>query len=299
MAIHSTGNFAELLYPGLAKIWGHEYNEYETLYTQFFDIMKSDQAFEKEQGVTTLPVAGIKDEGDEISFQQMYQGFQKEYKHLTYALGLAVTREMVEDDKYNYISQGPKFLAKSMRELEEIVHTNILNNGFTAGFTGADGQTLFSTSHPLVAGGTFSNRPTVAADLSETSMEDAVIAVGYFRDDQNKRINAKVKGIVVPTDLRFVATKILETKYNVGTNNNDVNVISNMGIKPVITNYLTDTDAWFLVTDVPNGLRGYVRREAEVERFNDDRTQNLNIVSTKRFSAGWTDPRGVYGSPGA
>ena len=184
---------------------------------------------------------------------------------------------------------------------EEIVHTNVFNNGFNSNYTGADGQILFSNAHPLVAGGTFSNVPAIPADLTQTSLENAIIDIMDFRDDQGKRLNIMPKQLLIPRSLYFIATKILETKYATGSNNNDINVLSNMKLEIVHTNFLTDQDAWFLINDITaGGLTSYVRREVETDKFSDDRTQNLNIIITKRFATGIpSDPRAVYGSAGA
>lgn len=296
----ATSNLAELLYPGIAKIFGHSYKEHEVMYKDFFKLEKSNKAFEKEQGITSLPTAAIKEQGDEIAFNKIFQGYQKEYVHNTYGMGVTITREMVEDDQYNFIKKLPEMLARSMVHQEEIVHTNVLNNGFNSNYTGADGKALFVNDHPLVAGGTFSNIPATSSDLTQTSLENAFIDIMDFRDDQNKRLNIKPKTLVIPRSYIFTATKILETKYATGSNNNDINVISNQNLKLVVTNFLVDQDAWFLTTDADTAsLTSYVRRNVEINRFNDDKTQNLNIVITKRFATGIpADPRCVYASPG-
>lgn len=297
----ATSRLAELLYPGIATIFGHKYREHPVIYKQIFNTKKSDKSFEKEQGLTSLPTAAIKEQGDEISFTDIFQGYQKEYIHDTYGLGVTITREMVEDDQYGIIKQIPAMAAKSMIHQEEIVHTNVFNNGFSSTYTGPDGVAFFSTAHPLVAGGTGSNTPAVAADLTQTALENAILDIGDFRDDQGKRLKIEPKTLFIPRSLRFVGTKILETKYATGSNNNDVNVIANMNLKLVESNFLTDQDAWFLINDIEEGgLTSYLRRGTEIDKFSDDRTQNLNIVITRRFSTGVpADFRSAYGSPGA
>lgn len=297
----STSRLAELLYPGIATIFGHKYKEHETVYKKFFDMKKSDKAFEKEQGITSLPTAAIKEQGDEISFTDIFQGYQKEYLPDTYGLGVTITREMVEDDQYNIIKQIPAMAARSMIHQEEIVHTNVLNNAFSATYTGPDGSALCVTNHALVAGGTGQNTPTTASDLTQTSLENAIIDIMDFRDDQGKRLDVMPRKLVIPRSLYFTATKILDTKYATGSNNNDINVLSNMKLDLVCTNFLTDQDAWFLINDIElGGLTSYTRRETEIDKFSDDRTQNLNIIITKRFATGIpADWRAVYGSPGA
>lgn len=297
--VHTTGFAPELLYPGLAEIWGVSYEQSEKLYPKFMTIKNSSKRFEKEQGLTGFALASVKDEGDSVDYGRMLQGYQKEYVHTTYGLGATVTREMMEDDQYNIINQIPRLLAEAMVRTEETVATNVLNNGFDTGVTGADGQPLFSTTHPNVGGGSQSNRPATAADLTQTSLEQAIIDISNFRDEQGNRMVVRPKALVVSRSDYFNATKILQTQYKVGSADNDVNVINSLGIDLIVTNYLVDQDAWFLTTSVPNGLTFYLRRAASMERDNDIDTQNLSMVTTMRFDTGWTDWRGAYGSPGA
>lgn len=294
----TTGNFAELLWPGIKEIYGTSYDMHPTMYKEFMDVQTSKQAFEKVQGLTGFPLAAVKEQGQEAAFSQMFQGFQQEYLALTYSIGAIVTREMVEDDLYNQISQIPRLIAESMRQTEEIVATNVLNNAFST--TGPDGVSLISASHPLVGTGNLvSNQPATASDLTQTTLEQGIIDVKDFRDDQNLRLNTEVEKCVVPRSLLFTLRKILDTQYETTTNNNDVNVISNMNIKPVITNFLTDQDAWFLITNNPSKLKFFRRRVAEIQRDNDFATDNLKIKTSTRFSTGFDDWRAVYGSAGA
>lgn len=296
--VMTTGNFAELLWPGIKEIYGTNYNNAETMYTKFLEVMDSDKAFEKIQGITGFPLAAVKEQGQEAVFSQMFQGYQAEYLHLTYSIGAVVTREMVEDDQYSQINKIPKLLAESLRQTEEIVGTNVLNNAFST--TGPDGVSLINSAHPLVGtGSTVSNTPSVASDLTQTSLEQGIIDVADFRDDQNLRLNTQVKKIVVPRSLIFTARKILETQYQTQSANNDINIISNMNIEPVITNFLTDQDAWFLITDSPSQLKFFRRRKAEIQKDNDFNTDNLKIKTSTRFSAGFDDWRAVYGTAGA
>lgn len=297
-AVMTTGNFAELLWPGIKEIYGTRYEMHPTMYKEFMEVQDSKQAFEKVQGLTGFPLAAVKEQGNEAAFSQMFQGFQQEYLHLTYSIGAVVTREMVEDDLYNQISQIPKLIAESMRQTEEIVATNVLNNAFST--TGPDGTTLISASHPLVGtGNTVSNQPATASDLVQTTLEQAVIDVKDFRDDQNLRLNLEIEKIIVPRSLIFTVRKILDTQYETTTNNNDVNVLSNMNIKPVVTNFLTDQDAWFCMTNNSSKLKFFRRRAAEIQRDNDFNTDNLKIKTSTRFSAGFDDWRSTYGSAGA
>jgi hypothetical protein len=300
--VHTTGFAPELLYPGLAEIWGTEYEQHAKMFDKFLNTKNSDKRFEKEQGMSGFTTAGVKDEGNSVPFARLTQGFQKEYVHITYGLGAIVTREMMEDDQYGFISQIPSLLAEAMVRTEETVATNVLNSGFDTSVVGADGQPLFSASHPNAGsgGGTQSNIPAVAVDLTQTSLENAYIDIMNFRDENNQRINVKPKKLVVSRSDFFNAQKILKTQYKVGSADNDVNIIAESPLELVVTNYLTDQDAWFLVNGVRNGLTYYTRRAADIERDNDRvGTQNLAIVTTKRFSVGWTDWRDSYGSAGA
>lgn len=296
--IHSTANFPELLWPGIKTIFGDTYNEWPALYSQFFELETSDKAFEKEQQLTNLPKATVKGEGDDITFESMYQGYQKEYYHVTYGIGGAITREMYEDDQYGYIRKLPAMLGRAMRETEEVVAHAVLNNGFST--TGPDGVVLFSALHPLTGtGGTLSNTAATAADLTQTSLEQAVIDISNWTDDQGNKMLCKPRKLIVPTAYTFQARKILETQYEVGSADNDKNILATMPIEPIVSPYLTDDDAWYLTTDCMDGLKFFTRREAEIERDNEFDTQNLKIATTKRFSTGYTDWRGVYGNPGA
>lgn len=293
----ATGNFAELLWPGIASIWGRDYNDYAPLYTQFFSVKNSDRAFEKEQGVTGLPLAAVKDQGSPIPFLDPYQGFQKEYINLTYGLGASVTREMYEDDQYNYINGIPSMLARSMRQTEETIATNVLNNAFGTALS-ADGASIINATHSLIGGGTMANTPTVAADLTMASLEQAFTDIMNFVDDQGLTIMVRPTKLVVPTATWAIAEKILGTDRAVGSADNDINVVRSK-VSTVVTPYITDNDSWFVITDVPNGLTFYNRRAAEINRDNDFETQNLKFSTTRRFSVGCTDYRGVYGTAGA
>lgn len=300
--VHTTGFAPELLYPGLKALWGDSYKQHEKKYDKFFSVKKSDKRFEKEQGMSGFTTAGVKDEGDSVPFHRLTQGFQKEYVHTTYGIGANITREMMEDDQYGYIQEIPRLLTEAMVRTEETIATGNLNNAFDGSVTGADGVSLCNAAHPNSgsAGGTQSNRPATAVDLTQTSLEDAYINIMNFRDENNQRIHIRPKKLVVSRSDYFNASKILQTEFKTGSADNDVNIISNLGLELIVTNYLTDQDAWFLCNGVANGLTFMTRREADFERDNDRAgTQNLAIVTTKRFDTGWTDWRDVYGSPGA
>lgn len=299
--VHTTGFAPELLYPGLAAIWGTDYEQHPKLYDRFFNVKQSSQRFEKEQGLTGFSTASVKDEGDSVAFARLTQGFQKEYVHIVYGIGAIITREMMEDDQYGFIQQIPSLLAEAMMRTEETTHTAVLNNAFTTE-VGADGVSLINTAHPNAgsAGGTQSNRPTTASDLTETSLEQGFIDIMNFRDENDQRLNLAPKKLVVSRGDRFNAQKILGTEYKTGSADNDINVISTLGLELIVTNYLTDQDAWFLCNGIRNGLISYERRKADIDRDNDRAgTQNLAIVTTKRWSQGHTDWRDIYASPGA
>lgn len=299
--VHSTGFAPELLYPGLAELWGDAYTQHPKKYDKFFNIKNSTKAFEKEQELSGFTTAGLKDQGDSVAFARLTQGVQKEYVHLTYGIGAIITRELAEDDQYGFIGQIPRLLSEAMVRAEETVATAVLNNAFDTSITGADGVSLCNSAHVFSGsgGGTWSNVPTTAVDLTQTSLESAYIDVLNLRDANNQRLNYTPKKIIVSRGDFFNAQKILKTQKKVGSADNDVNIINELGIELIVTNYLTDQDAWFLQNGVPNGLTFYNRREAEIERDNDKvGTQNLAIVTTKRFSVGWTDPRDIWGSAG-
>lgn len=297
----ATGNFPELLWPGIREIWGDTYNRYQTLYTQAFTVQRSTKAFEKYQGVTNLPLAAVKDQGAPVQYVDPFQGYQKELVHTTYALGSSITREMVEDDQYNYIRKIPQFLAESMRQTEETVAWNIFNNAFGS-TVGADGQPLLSNAHPLIGGGTMSNVPDTDADLTEAALEAAVTDIMDWEDDMGLKIRAVPTRLIVPNALWHVAEKILRTEKVVDSADNTVNVVRNrISRDPLVVPYLTDPDAWFLLVDIPvdEGLIFLNRRDAEIERDNEFDTQNLKTITTRRFSVGAVNFRRLYGSPGA
>jgi hypothetical protein len=295
----TTARYAELLWPGIREIWGDRYADWEAKFTQFFNVKNSTLAWEKDQGVTGLPLAGVKDQGSPVAYVDPYQGYTKEYVHLTYALGAAVTREMWEDEQYGVINKLPQYLARSMRQTEEVTHHSVLNNAFTAGsWAGADGVALAASNHPNVVSGTQSNIPDTSSDLTMTSLEQAFTDIMDWVDDQQLKIFARPVKLIVPTALWAVAEKILGTDRAVGSADNDINVVRG-DVSNVVTPWLTDPDAWFIKTNVDNGLTSYVRREAEIDRDSDFDTQNLKFITTKRWSYGFTDWKGIYASAGA
>jgi len=298
--LHSTGNFAEELWPGIAEHWGNSYMEFEPLYKKFYMMETSDKAFEKEQQITGFPKAAIKEEGNEAFFTQMFQGFQKEYRHFTYSIGAQVTRELWEDEQYGQIKQIPRLLARSMRETEEVVAHATINNAFNSIFTGADGVELISNAHPQTGGvANQSNILATAADLSQTSLETLLTQVMGAQEDQGFQIRIESLKLIVPRQLYFIAHKLLETQLVVGSADNDKNIVANMNLLPIVTPYLTDPDAWYICTDIPNGLKFYTRRATELDKDNDFETDNLKLKTTQRFSVGFTDWRTLYGTAGA
>lgn len=293
----ATGNFPELLWPGIKEIWGMSYKRYKPLWSRSLKTIRSDKAFEKFQGVTGLGLAAIKPEGESVTFVDPLQGYQKEAVNVTYGLGAIVTREMYEDEQYNYINKLPSMLAESMRQTEEIVGALPFNNGFSSA-TGADGVAYFSASHPYIGGGTWSNMPSVASDLSQASLEQAKTDLMGFKDERQLKINVMPKKLLVAPSNWAVAEKILGTKQAVGSNDNDINPVAGM-VELIVNPYLTDPDAWFLLTDVDMGPVFVRRRATELSRDNEWETDNLRFKNTSRYTVTQIDPRAVYASAGA
>ena len=302
MGIITSSSFAKLLWPGLNSIYGKAYADYPVEWDKLFEKNSSDKAYEEDLGLSSFGLASVKNEGAPITYDTERQGFTSRYNHVVYALGFIVTREIFEDDQYGKVgAQKAKALARSMRQTKEIIGANIYNRATTAGYTGGDGVVLLSTAHPNVAGGTFSNRMTVDADLSEAALEQAVIDIAGFRDDRGLLIAARPEKLVIPYQLQFETKRILGAEGRVGTDLNDPNVLKDMGIfSNVVTNhYLTDPDAWFILTNVKDGMKYFERRGDAFEMDNDFDTENAKFKATSRYSFGWSDPRAIYGSPGA
>lgn len=302
MSIINSGSFAKALWPGVNAWYGKAYNEYSVEYTKLFDTFKSSKAFEEDVGVSSFGLAVQKSEGAPITYDSERQAFITRYQHVTYALGFIITREVMDDDQYAIVGQRKaQGLAFSMRQTKEILGANVYNRYNTSGYVGGDGVTLLSTSHPTLAGGTWSNQIATSSDLSEAALEQAVIDIAGFTNDRGLLIAVKPKTLVIPRQLMFEAKRILGSEGRVGTDNNDLNAIKNMGMIPetVVNHYLTDTDAWFIRTDVPHGMKYFERRADSFDMDNDFETENAKYKATARYSFGWTDPRGIYGSPGA
>lgn len=302
MSIINSGSFAKALWPGVNAWYGKAYNEYATEHDKLFDKFTSNRAFEEDVGVSSFGLAVQKSEGSPISYDNERQAFITRYQHVVYALGFIITREMMEDDQYDIVGQRKaQGLAFSMRQTKEVVAANVYNRAFTAGYVGGDGVTLMSASHPTLAGGAWSNQISTAADLSEAALEQACIDIAGFTNDRGLLIAVKPKQLIIPRQLIFEAKRVLASDGRVGTDNNDLNAIKTMGLIPeVVTNhYLTDPDAWFVRTDVPHGMKYFERRGDAFDMDNDWDTENAKFKATARYSFGWTDPRGLYGSAGA
>jgi hypothetical protein len=293
-----TSNFGELLWPGIKTLWGHRYNQYQPLYSKWTQSATSDKAFEKYQGVTGLGLAAVKPQGKSVSFADPLLGFQSLITNVSYALATSVTREMNDDDQYGYIKRLPGMLSEAMRKTEETIAHNMLNNGFTTQ-TAADGLALFHASHVTMDGSeTFSNLPAVTADLTQASLEAAEIAIGNFPDERGQPALVKGKTLVVPVDQRFTAQKILQTTSEVDTANNTINPMKG-AYNLVVSPYITDTDSWFLITDVEEGLIFQRRTGAEIAKDGEFTTLNMRFSTYTRFGVGAINPRCAYGSAGA
>lgn len=300
--IITSSSFAKLLWPGLNSVYGKEYNDYPVEWEKLFEKNTSDRAYEEDLGISSFGLASVKSEGAPIVYDTERQGFTSRYNHVVYALGFIITREIYEDDQYGKVgAQKAKALARSMRQTKEINGANVYNRAFTAGYTGGDGKTLIASDHLNVAGGTFSNQIATASDLSEAALEQAVIDIAGFRDDRGLLIAAKPQKLVIPYQQQFEAHRIIGANGRVGTDFNDPNAIKDMSIfKDVVVNhYFTDADAWFILTDVKDGMKYFERRADQFEMDNDFDTENAKFKATARYSFGWSDPRGIYGSQGA
>jgi len=301
MAVITTGNFSKALWPGINAWYGQAYNEHKVEFTDLFESHTSRKAWEEDVGTSGFGLAIQKSEGAGVQYDSARQGFVSRYTHATYALGFVITRETVEDDQYDVVgSKKSKSLAFSMRQTKETLGGNVYNRAFDSTYTGGDGLELCSLLHLNIAGGTYANELATAADLSEASLEQACIDLMKFTDDRGLKISIMPKCLVVPVDLAFDADKILRTEYEVGTANNTINAVRSKfpgGIK--VNHYLTDTDAWFIRTNARDGLKYFSRRDDAFSMDNDFDTDNAKYKATFRCSFGWSDPRGIFGSPGA
>lgn len=301
MAI-STGNHPKALWPGVNAWFGREYKKHDLLAPKMFDMKRSSKAYEEDVRVTGFGLAQAKAEGTSISYQDESQADTTRYTHTTYGLGYIVTEEELEDNLYEVVSKRRAgALAFSMRTTKEIVAANVLNRGFTAAYAGGDGKELFATDHPSLVGNQ-SNELAVAADFSEASLEDLIIQIRKAKNYRGLNIAITPQMLIVPPDLEFEAQRVLKSTLRVGTADNDINAVRSLGMLPkgfLCNPYLSDADAWFIKTDVPNGLTGFERRAMMFARDNDFGTGNALAKATERYSFGWSDWLGAFGSPGA
>jgi len=302
MAISRSQLLKELL-PGLNALFGMEYDRYPEEHKAIFETETSERSFEEETKLSGFGTAPVKGEGAAIAYDNAQEAWTARYNHETIALGFSITEEAIEDNLYDSLSaRYTKALARSMANTKQVKAANILNNGFSASFPGGDGKALFATDHPLVSGGTNSNEPTTPADLNETSLEAAIIQIAAWTDERGLLIAAKPRKLIVPPSLMFVATRLLETELRTATADNDTNALRSLGAIPegyTVNHYLTDTDAWFLKTDVPNGLKHFVRSPLANSMDGDFDTGNVRYKARERYSFGFSDPLGMFGSPGA
>ena len=302
MAI-SRAQLAKELEPGLNALFGMEYSRYENEHAEIFDTESSDRAFEEEVLIVGFGNARDKSEGQSVGYDSASEGFTARYTHETVALAFALTEEAVEDNLYDRLgARYTKALARSMAHTKQVKAANVLNNAFNSSFAGGDGVELVSNAHPLAGGGTFSNRPSAYSDLNETSLEDALISISTFVDDRNMILALQGVKLVVPPQLQFVADRLLETPGRVSTADNDINAIRNMGMLPqgyAVNHFLTDTDAWFVKTDVPDGFKHSERSPVATSMEGDFNTGNVRYKARERYSFGFSNPRAVFASQGA
>jgi len=302
MAI-SRSQLVKELEPGLNALFGLEYSRYENEHAEIFMTETSDRAFEEEVMLTGFGGAEVKQEGAPVVFDNASEAYTSRYTHETIALAFAITEEAIEDNLYDRLaSRYTRALARSMANTKQVKAAAVLNNGFSSSYTGGDGKELLATDHPLANGGTFSNELATAADLNETSLEQSLIDIAAFVDERGLRIAIQGRKLIVPKELQFTAERILKSPLRVGTADNDINAMKNMGMIPEgyrVNHFLTDTDAFFIITDAPNGLKHFVRSPIKTAIEGDFDTGNVRFKARERYVFGWSDPRGIFGSPGA
>ena len=300
MAI-SRSQLVKELEPGLNALFGLEYKRYENEHEEIFDKETSERAFEEEVMLSGFGNAAIKAEGSGVSYDTAQETFTARYTHNTIALAFAITEEAIEDNLYDRLaSRYTKALARSMANTKQITAANVINNGFSTTYPGGDGSPLFSTTHPTISG-TFQNTLTTQADLNETSLEQALIDIANLTDERGLKIAAQGEKLIIPTALQFTADRLMKSAGRVGTSDNDINAIRNMGMVPqgyVVNHFLTDTNGWYVKTDVPNGMKYFERSPIRTSMEGDFETGNVRYKARERYSFGWSDPRGIYGSAG-
>jgi len=299
----NTGSHPKFLWPGIKAIWGKAYDDFQTEYTDLFETVTSDKAYEEDVQLVGFGLAKVKGQGAGVEYTSEVQGFTTRYTHVAYSLGYIVTHEELKDNKYMEVSSSrAPSLARGFRQTKERVGANVYNRAGTAGYLGGDGVTLLNTAHPNTSGGTWSNRLAVDADLSEASLEAINIQIMQATDDVGLLISLMPQSLIIPTSEFYNANRILGSVYQSGTANNDINVLKStnafpMGIK--VNHYLTDPDAWFVRTNCPNGMKYMEREGISFDQDNDFDTKNAKAKGYERYSFGWTDPRALYGSLGA
>ena len=302
MAI-SRSQLVKELEPGLNALFGLEYNRYENEHAEIFVTETSDRAFEEEVMLSGFGSAPVKSEGANVTFDQATESFTARYTHETIAMAFAITEEAIEDNLYDRLAgRYTRALARSMANTKQVKSANVLNNAFNSSFTGGDGVELCSTSHPLASGGVLANTLSTAADLSETSLEQSLIDIAAFIDERGLKIALQGVKLIIPKELQFTAERIMKSPQRVGTADNDINALANMGMIPQgyrVNHYLTDTDAFFIMTDAPNGLKMFVRSPIKTAIEGDFDTGNVRFKARERYSFGFSDPRGIFVSPGA
>ena len=302
MAI-SRSQLAKELEPGLNALFGLEYDKYDKEHLDIFDVESSDRAFEEEVMLAGFGNAETKPEGSGVNYDTAQEAWTARYNHETIALAFAITEEAVEDNLYDKLAgRYTKALARSMSNAKQIKGANVLNRGFNSSYTGGDGKELLATDHPTVTGGDFKNELTTAADLNETSLEQALVDLADMIDERGLKVAVKATKMLIPSELVFVAERLLQSQLRTGTADNDINAVRSSGMVPggyVVNHYLTDSDAWFLKTDAPNGLKVFERSPLKTSMEGDFDTGNMRYKARERYSFGWSDPRGIFGSPGA
>ena len=292
------------LEPGLNALFGLEYKRYENEHEQIFSIETSDRAFEEEVMLTGFGSAPVKTEGAGVQYDTALESFTARYTHETVAMAFALTEEAVEDNLYDRLSgRYTKAMARSMSFTKQVKAASVLNNGFTGGnYAGGDGVALFSTAHPTALSSNYANTPAVPADLNETSLEQALIDIAAFIDERGLKVALTGRKMIVPKELQFTAERLMKSTLRTGTADNDINAVKSMGMLPegyAVNHYLTDVNAWFIITDAPNGLKMFQRSPIKTAFEGDFDTGNVRYKARERYSFGWSDPRGAYGSPGA
>ena len=302
MAI-SRSQLVKELEPGLNALFGLEYNRYENEHAEIFNTESSDRAFEEEVMLSGFGSAPVKSEGAGVTFDQATESFTARYTHETIAMAFAITEEAIEDNLYDRLAgRYTRALARSMANTKQVKAANVLNNAFDNSFAGGDGKELCADDHPLSSGGTLRNELATAADLSETSLEQSMIDIAAFVDERGLKIAMQGVKLIIPKELQFTAERILRSPQRVGTADNDINAMASMGMMPQgyrVNHYLTDTDAFFIMTDAPNGMKQFVRSPIKTAIEGDFDTGNVRFKARERYSFGFSDPRGIFGSPGA